>query len=71
MEYMKVKVYTHLAESAKLLIMLPKLEESYKCKLLSRIKMCTFVLFCLHIIFFLFSIVLQKLQKTVMSPYVK
>ncbi len=34
-------------------------------KLLNRMKMCIFVLFCLKIIFFLFSTALQKLQKIV------
>ncbi len=38
--------------------------KSQGCKLLNRMKMCTFFLFCLHIIiFFSFSTALQKLQK--------
>ncbi len=34
-----------------------------KCRLLNRMKMCIFFLFCLNIIFVLFSSDLQKLQK--------
>ncbi len=37
-------------------------------KLVNRIEMCTFFLFCLNIIFFPFSTSLQSLQKIVMCP---